>query len=653
MKYMPQPSRQDYVTSKPVERGHGELAARRLKIYAFDPQLGRRRKHRISIEVPYEPLAPYEGADEGRRSRPQGRLLAIVDYDAHTDRHYKLIDLDDPGILYGGGLEPTVDSPQFHQQMVYAVAMKTVANFERALGRRLDVELVTALPHAFYGHNAFFDPVTDSLCFGYFTADEDNPGDNLPNQWIFTCLSADIIAHEMTHAIIHRLRPLYLEPTNEDVYAFHEAMADIVAIFQHFSFPGVLADAIQTGRGDLSQPGPLLDLARQFGHSTGSGEALRTAADAGTPDPTLYKRTFEPHDRGSVLVGAVFAAFFATYTSRVADLIRLATGGTGILGDGHLHPDLVNRLTQEAGDTAQRVLDLCIRAFEYLPPIDITFGDLLRALVTADTELNPDDPFDLRANLVDAFLERGIHPEGAFSLNESSLLWDRPHRDMVDDPLGREFFARLAAYEASRRSDSEGDGADDSGREHAWEISTTLHGYAVKHAVHLGLQPHTNEAKIQVKGFHTMFNVGQDGQLLTEASVQFVQTPKNEAGVDLGGLVARAGVTVVFTGEGTPKYMISKPLGLDAFGVPAPDDERLVRMRTFVDRCDRVDPHSAWADRSWQDDRMRRRFSFALLHQGAQSARRRNAARDSDLVVDAVGQGREADNGEERSSDGR
>jgi len=41
---------QNYTSSSPVHRAHG-VAARRLKIYSCDPQLGRRRKHRISIEA--------------------------------------------------------------------------------------------------------------------------------------------------------------------------------------------------------------------------------------------------------------------------------------------------------------------------------------------------------------------------------------------------------------------------------------------------------------------------------------------------------------------------------------------------------------------------------------------------------------------------
>ena len=42
-----------------------------------------------------------------------------------------------------------------------------------------------------------------TLQFGYFHADEKNPGRNLPGQTVFTCLSHDIVVHEATHALVH------------------------------------------------------------------------------------------------------------------------------------------------------------------------------------------------------------------------------------------------------------------------------------------------------------------------------------------------------------------------------------------------------------------------------------------------------------------
>ena len=301
----------------------------------------------------------------------------------------------------------------------------------------------------FKGENAFYDPEMKAILFGYFHADEKNPGPNIPGQNVFTCLSQDIIAHEVTHAIVDRLRQHFREPTNRDVAAFHEGFADIVAIFQHFTFPDILRKHIRETRGDLRSPNNLITLASEFGYATGKGRALRSALDppkkgddpekVGIPDPTLYQNVLEPHERGSILVAAVFEGFFKTYQSRIEDLIRISTGGTGKLPDGDLHPDLVNRIAGEASRTAQTVLNMCIRAFEYLPPIDITFGDYLRALVTADFELSPNDENGLRANMIEAFRARGIYPDNVASLAEESLLWETnpnlPDLPIHDNPV--------------------------------------------------------------------------------------------------------------------------------------------------------------------------------------------------------------------------
>lgn len=57
-----------------------------------------------------------------------------------------------------------------------------------------------------------------------------------------------------------------------------------------------------------------------------------------------------------------------------------------MLPQGLLHPDLVTPLTTECVRTAQSVLTMCIRAFDYLPPADVTFGAFLRALVQTEKQ---------------------------------------------------------------------------------------------------------------------------------------------------------------------------------------------------------------------------------------------------------------------------
>jgi len=54
-----------------------------------------------------------------------------------------------------------------------------------------------------------------------------------------------------------------------------------------------------------------------------------------------------------------------------------------------------------------------------LSPIDIVFGEYLRALITADTDLVPYDRLGYRIAFIEAFRNRGIYPRR----RETSLTW--------------------------------------------------------------------------------------------------------------------------------------------------------------------------------------------------------------------------------------
>jgi hypothetical protein len=72
---------------------------------------------------------------------------------------------------------------------------------------------------------------------------------------------------------------------------------------------------------------------------------------------------------------------------------------------------------------------MAIRALDYCPPVDITFGEYLRALVTGDVDLFPDDTLRYRTAVIEGFRRRGIYPRGVRTLAVDSLLWQRPGSD--------------------------------------------------------------------------------------------------------------------------------------------------------------------------------------------------------------------------------
>ena len=92
----------------------------------------------------------------------------------------------------------------------------------------------------------------------------------------------------------------------------------------------------------------------------------------------------------------------------------------------------MSRLSEEAADSARLVLDMCIRALDYSPPVDITFGDYLRAIITADYEHEPVDDEHRRVAFAEAFRKRGIVPEGVQAFSVDGLLW-RPSSAAPDE----------------------------------------------------------------------------------------------------------------------------------------------------------------------------------------------------------------------------
>ena len=117
----------------------------------------------------------------------------------------------------------------------------------------LYVQRLRIYPHALREANAYYSPEKKALLFGYFPANAQAAGKNLPGGLIFSCLSHDVVAHETTHALLDGLHPYFTEASNPDVLAFHEAFADIVALFQHFSQPEPLRHQIAKTRGNLME----------------------------------------------------------------------------------------------------------------------------------------------------------------------------------------------------------------------------------------------------------------------------------------------------------------------------------------------------------------------------------------------------------------
>lgn len=169
---------------------------RKLRSYAFDPSLSLKMDtapiNNIVYKIPWEELMP----------GPTGEYIEVIDYDPTVKEFYRPVDLDDEFLLAQDGLDPSESNPQFHQQMVYAVTMLTIKNFERALGRKIFwsrrrvstpvyeeyVGRLRVYPHAMREANAYYTPIKKALLFGYFAATPANETLNMPDSHM-TCIS--------------------------------------------------------------------------------------------------------------------------------------------------------------------------------------------------------------------------------------------------------------------------------------------------------------------------------------------------------------------------------------------------------------------------------------------------------------------------------
>lgn len=398
---------------------------RKLTIVAQDPKV--RLGGAIAfaqVDVPAEVLA----------DGPIGYRVKVVDFDAsanvlYAPRVFGPSDSDQHADPYkakeglrGQALrrweKRTLSDPAFHAQHVYAIVMRTLARFEFALGRRVswgfDGHQIHVAPHAFLDANAFYSEADRALMFGYFKA-------HRTGKIVYTCLSHDIVAHETTHAILDGLRDGFTHPSTPDQGAFHEGFADVVALLSVFSLKEVVAAALLTNQRASGQSkrirlisksrvtraaienSLLLGLGEEFGSSLegARANALRRSIKLRPRRDLLELPGFqEEHDRGEVFAAAMMGSFLTLWVTRI-ELLGLFEGEKYNL----------DRVIEEGSKAADHLLTMAIRALDYCPPVHLTFGDYLAALLTADAETVPDDSrFAYRAVMRKVFASYGIAP---------------------------------------------------------------------------------------------------------------------------------------------------------------------------------------------------------------------------------------------------
>jgi hypothetical protein len=385
---------------------------RTVSVIAQDPSV-KNAQGRIlmsRIQIPHEDLAP----------GPIGYRVQVVDFDATDGRfhgsHVLPSRVDDEPLAWTSGLPEIMTDYRFHAQNVYALVMKTLARFERALGRRVGWSFRThqlkVAPHGMLDANAFYTQSSEGLVFGYFMG--------LRGKAVFTCLSHDVVVHETTHALLDGLRKRYLDPSSPDQAAFHEGFSDVIALLSVFSQTELVQELLSRGRTKKSgvprdmihetdvtaaalKKSALFGLAEEMGREMEGvrGCALRRSATLAA-DPALQglPEFLEPHRRGELLVAAVLHSFVNAWAERIK----------GLAPHGKQTHSLA-RVAEEGSDIADILVTMWIRGLDYMPPVHIEFGDALAGVLTADLAARRDDSrHRLRSHTKASFLAFGFSP---------------------------------------------------------------------------------------------------------------------------------------------------------------------------------------------------------------------------------------------------
>ncbi|MBI5652586.1 MAG: hypothetical protein HZC40_19390 [Chloroflexi bacterium] len=236
-----------------------------------------------------------------------------------------------PGWNGAGGLF-NPGTQQFQAGMLHVVLNQTYVMwsdfFNGDFAWQPRVNQLPVAPRAGQDLNAYYDRVGLKFFFA---------NDQVTGATLYTCESADVVAHECGHAILDARHPDYWDSLLGETAAFHEAFGDVSAILITLADPRVRAAILAENNGDLAKSNAVTRLAEQlarglanngFAQAVVSPDALRDAVNtfryrdpdqlpARTP---ASKLSSESHNFSRVFSGAFYNLLVVMYTQlRQAD----------------------------------------------------------------------------------------------------------------------------------------------------------------------------------------------------------------------------------------------------------------------------------------------------------------------------------------------
>jgi hypothetical protein len=306
-----------------------------------------------------------------------------------------------------------------------------------ALGREVEwafgAPQMLVIPRAGEWANAFYERASGSLQFFYFPSARVEAGET---RTIFTALSQDIIAHETGHAILDGIAPDLYNCLTPQSLALHEAVADISALMVALRSRELRERLLEQTQGSISGRVAYTSLAEQFGIErdlTGRARDLRSLwndRNLNPDDDTLDElhrpnqaARDEPHLLSEVLSGALYRTLVRLHGDLRKEYDRteeaderlaapaeqrfIAEKVASVVPSRARGIDAAAKALFVASERLKRTL---LRGLDYLPPGDVTFADLARAILASD-EASHARSDQQRKWLVEEFVRRGIVPK--------------------------------------------------------------------------------------------------------------------------------------------------------------------------------------------------------------------------------------------------
>jgi hypothetical protein len=307
---------------------------------------------------------------------------------------------------------------------VFGAVHKTIQMFEEkdALGRPVvwafGAPQLLVVPRAGEWANAYYERETHSLQFFQFRGRDGRP--------VFTSHSQDIVAHEVAHAILDGIAPDLYGALTPQALALHEAVADVAALLCSLRCRELTRRVLDQTGGDIRRSTVFSGLGEEFASGLGDGGPYLRNLDSDlslredAPAPNRVDRS-EPHALSQVLSGALYRTLRGLYDELRAEFERTEVADERLASRAEQAfvakkvERFVRHGSRDAADARAKALFLAgerlkrmlLRGLDYLPPGDVTFADVGRALLAADEASHPQSG-QQRLALTEELVARGV-----------------------------------------------------------------------------------------------------------------------------------------------------------------------------------------------------------------------------------------------------